>query len=121
MALRFYESGYGENPPLEQIVYARRFASETSRYINWELHLSHPAPERRVDFSIIAVYYRVNVPSWEEIWRGTLYANVEKGRLRSTHAWGISPNDSKSWEIGTYRVDLYVEGKNIASEQFQIY
>jgi hypothetical protein len=70
--LKFYESG-NENVPFEQRVYKQSFASETSRYIRWELRLRHPAPGRHIDFSIIAIYSRrnINTSIWEEIWRQT--------------------------------------------------
>jgi hypothetical protein len=64
--LQFYESGY-DGLPRDQRVYAERFASETSRYINWELNLEYPAPGLRVDFQITAVYYFSNSANkWEE-------------------------------------------------------
>jgi hypothetical protein len=78
-ALQFYESGPGELPP-EQRVYEQRFASETSRYINWVLDLEYPAPGSPVDFKVTAIYLRDNglargrkfigilwMPMWKEI------------------------------------------------------
>src|SRR5688500_16523348 len=75
--LRFYESSYVEcrcdELPPDQRVYDQRFARETTRYINWKLNLEHPAPGRRVDFQITAVYYRANSANeWEEIDRQTM-------------------------------------------------
>jgi hypothetical protein len=121
IALRFYESG-NEVLPFEQRVYKQSFASQTSRHIHWELHLRHPAPGRRVDFSVIAIYYRINASMWEEIGRKTDYTYVEADWTGSYHASGYGCDDPENcWEIGTYRIDLYVEGKKIASKQFHTY
>jgi hypothetical protein len=126
-ALQFYETGPEDLPP-DQRVYQQRFASETSRYINWVLDLEHPAPGRRVDFKITAIYLRDNgAGSWEELWRGTTDTYVEGDWTWSSHWSGLGCDDpSNCWEIGLYRVDIYFEGLNvdgqlIASEQFEIY
>jgi hypothetical protein len=125
-ALRFYESGYGDLPP-DQRVYAQRFASDTSRYINWALDLEHPAPGRPVDLKITAIYLRDNgTGSWEEFWRGTWDTSVEGDWTESSHWGGYGFDDPGNWPIGSYRVDIYFEGLNIdgqliASEQFEIY
>jgi hypothetical protein len=120
-ALRFFEKGEG-HLPLEERVYAQTFDSETSRYINWELDLEYPAPGQRIDFKIIAIYYRDNGTSlWEEIWRQTDDTYVKGDWTGSLHAWGYGNRNPGTWKIGSYRVDLYIEDKKIASEQFQIY
>jgi hypothetical protein len=120
-ALRFYESGNEFLPP-EERVYAQRFGSDTSRYINWVLDLAHPAPGRRVDFKITAIYLRDNGPgSWEEFFRQTLDAYVEGDWASSYHGWSYGFDEPGNWEIGSYSVELHVEGKKIANEQFEIY
>jgi hypothetical protein len=124
--LRFYESG-NEDLPLEQRVYAERFARETTRYINWELNLEHPAPGRRIDFKITAVYLRdTGAGSWEEMWRGTMDASVEADWTGSFWYWSYGFDNPGNWATGLYRVDIYFEGLGNdgqlkASEQFEIY
>jgi hypothetical protein len=125
-ALRFFESG-NEDLPLEQRVYAERFARETTRYINWELNLEHPAPGRRVDFKITAVYLRdTGAGSSEEFFRQTLDASVEADWTYSFWYWRYGFDDPGNWATGLYRVDIYFEGLSTdgqlrASEQFEIY
>jgi hypothetical protein len=125
-ALQFYESGYDGLPP-EQRVYDQRFASETTRYINWELDLEYPAPGRRVDFKLTAIYFRDNgTGSWEEIHRHTVDTYVEGDRTWSSHGWGYGFGDPGNWEIGFYLVDIHFEGSGIngqliASNRFEIY
>jgi hypothetical protein len=119
-SLRFFESGY-DMLPREERVYAQRFASGTTRCINWELNLEYPAPGRRIDFQITAINLRDNgTPLWEEIRRQTMDAHVEATWTRSYHWWGYGWPDPGNWESGSYRVDLYVEGKKIASAPFEI-
>jgi hypothetical protein len=119
--LRFYESG-NEDVPFEQRVYEQSFSSETSRYINWELRLRNPAPGRHIDFSVLAIYYRMNASVWEEIGRATDDTYLEADWMRTNHTDGFGCDDPVGcWEVGSYRVDLYAEGKKIASGQFEIY
>jgi hypothetical protein len=120
-ALRFFESG-NDGLPRDQRVYAERFASETSRYINWELNLEYPAPGRRVDFQITAIYYFSNsAGSWEEFFRQTFDTYVEGDWTSSWHGWSYGYDDPGNWTIGSYRVDTLFAGQVIASEQFEIY
>jgi hypothetical protein len=124
--LRLYESGYGELPP-EQRVYAEHFASETSRYINWELDLEYAAPGSPVDFKITAIYLRdTGTASWEEINRYTIDAHVEGDQTGSSHWSGYGCDDPPNcWAIGLYRVDIYFEGLGtdgqlMASQGFEV-
>jgi hypothetical protein len=120
--LLLFESAY-DPPPAEQRVYQQRFASDTSRYINWELNLEHPAPGRPIDFVITAIWYQDNgTGSWEEIFRQTKAASIEGEWTSSYHNLGYGCDDPVNcWEVGSYRVDIYVAGNMIASAPFQIY
>jgi hypothetical protein len=78
--LLLFESA--NDPPLaDQRVYQQRFASDTTRYINWELNLEHPAPGQPLDFEITAVWYQDNgTSSWEEIFRQTFDASMNQSQ-----------------------------------------
>jgi hypothetical protein len=123
--LRFYESGY-EDLPLEQRVYEERFASETSRYINWELDLEYVAPGSPVDFKITAIYLRdTGTGSWAEFHRHTVDAHVEGEWTGSLHWSGYGFDAPGNWAIGFYRVDIYFEGLGtdgqlMASQGFEV-
>jgi hypothetical protein len=119
-ALRFFESGISA-PELKDRLYKHRFDSKTSRYIYWELNLEHPKPERHIDFSITAIYYRYNGTSLEEVCQRIFYAHLEKDWPNSHHTLECGAAGIGSWEIGYHRVDLYVDGKKVASGQFEIY
>ena len=104
-------------------VYAERFASDTTRYINWELDIEYPAPGRPVEFEITAIWYQNRgASSWEEIYRAVSTHHVEADWTGSYHSSGYGCDDPVDcWEVGRYRVDLYVDSKLIASEQFEVY
>jgi hypothetical protein len=118
--LRFYESGY-DVVPHGQRVYAERFARETTRYVNWELNFEHPAPGRRVDFQLTAVYYRVTKAGVEEVNRHTVDTYVEGDWTWSSHSSGYGFNDPGKWALGEYRVKTIFEGQTIADYVFEIY
>jgi hypothetical protein len=120
--LLLFESTY-DPPPPDQRVYQQRFASDATRYINWELNLEHPAPGQPRDFEITAIWYQDNGTGLsEEIFQQTKDAHVEGDWTSSYHNLGYGCDDPIGcWEVGSYRVDIYVAGKMIASAPFQIY
>lgn len=115
--LRFFESSYNPTDK-DKRAYASRFAKSKSRYINWELNLKHPAPGRRVDFSIEAIFYD---PRGAIFGRQVYDSYIEADWTWSYHnlSWGWG--NPGNWEIGDYRVDLSVEGTKIASGTFSIF
>jgi hypothetical protein len=57
ISLRFFESPLPpDGVPREQRVYSNRFLKSQVRTIYWELSLTHPAPGRRVNFTIESVW-----------------------------------------------------------------
>ncbi len=116
-SLLFFEGGT-VLPSLEERVYESRFAREESRYIYWELGLTHAPPGHRMDFSLEAVYYQSD---------GTVFARdagaffVEPGWQDSYHAMGEGWQAPGQWPEDRYRVDLYSEGDVIATGYFDIY
>jgi len=116
-ALKFFE-GSTNAPPREQRVYANRFDKSKTRYIFWELNLEHPAQGHPVDFSIEAIWYR---PNNSVLRRQTLQTSLEADWTWSYHQWGFGWDKPGNWEVGSYQVDLYVDGKKVASDVFEVY
>ena len=114
--LKFYEGGYG-GVVFNERMYGSGFPKSSSRYINWELDLVHPAPGRRVDFQIEAVYYN---PDGSEMGRSTINTFVEGHWLNSQHCQGRGWNEPGNWIPGRYRVDLFISGVKTASGEFGI-
>ncbi len=116
-SLRFFETPY-DFAPLEKRGYSRRFLGTRTRFVGWELALAFPAPGRRIDFAIEAVWHRAD---GSVMARQTRRAYVERGWTYSyhVHSWGW--RDPGKWRAGSYRVDVYAEGHRVASGSFKIF
>ena len=87
LELQFFESAAILLPGAPK-VYSQTFSQLSTRYIYWEVGLIHPGPEERLTFVIDAVFYRADGSVFKE---------------RALNSRGI-------WAIGSYRVDLIVDG-----------
>jgi len=116
IALNFFESGFN-TPNKDQRGYSTQFMKTNSRYINWELNLEFPAPGRRIDFDIIAVWYN---PDGSVMARQTKASYIEANWTNSYHNFGRGWKEPGNWAPGTYRVDLLVNNQKIASGSYTI-
>lgn len=117
--IKFFEGGY-EAPPQAQRYYKKSFSRTGTRYACFEMHLEHPMPGRRIDFTVETVWFN---PSGGEIFRGNLNSYIQPDWTSSYHWYGYGWRDAASsgWIPGEYRVDFYANGAKIASEKFTIY
>ena len=60
----FFENAYN-HPEKKDRVYRKSFSRTQTRYVNWELNFEYPAPGRRIDFKIEAIWFS----NGSEIWR----------------------------------------------------
>jgi hypothetical protein len=109
--LRFFEGEY-QAPLREQRAYTQRFERAQTRYVHWGLPLAHPAPGRRRVFSIQSVWYH---PDGHILARLPMHTVVEADWTWSYHY--ASWHATGGWAAGTYRVELYVRGQQIAVGQ----
>jgi hypothetical protein len=117
--VKFYEGGY--DPPVkDQRVYRTSFSRTDTRYVNFELNLQHPLAGKRIDFVIESVWFN---PRGNEMHRSNHSTYIQDNWISSYHnkGYGWKEKSSNTWTAGTYRVDLYVNGNKIASENFNIY
>ena len=119
--MNFYESasaGY-KALPRDDRVYRNVFPRRTTRYVNGELYLTFPLPDRRIDFRIEAVFYQSD---GKVVARQTIGAYVNEHWQRGSGYWVVSAGSGQSsrWRAGLYRVDLLVDGELAASEEFEI-
>ena len=114
--LKFYERG-NNNVPKKQRDYKTQFSKSTSRYISWELNLSHPAPGRGIDFEIEGVYYR---PNGNVMARHIKKSYVKSGWTSSWYSFSRGWKTPGNWPLGKYRVELYIKGEKVTSGSFKI-
>lgn len=115
-SLRFFESGEGILP-FSRRIYGQSFRSSTTRFINWELSLSYPIPEKRTDFDIV------------EVWRkphGTVTTHaipvyVDHNWTGSQCGSGHGSPRAGTFQLGTYQLELFINGQRIASGTFEVY
>ena len=116
--MKFYEKGPG-SLPRDDRVYRKTFPRQTTRYVMGELYLTFPIPDRRIDFEIDAVFYSSD---GSVVARQTAGGWVTEDWGRGSGYWGFGTGSRRPlwWKAGLYRVDLSVDGKLIASEEFEI-
>ena len=112
-AVRFFEGPYYP-PAKEQRQYRISFDARRSRYINWELNLTHKAPGQIVTFQIDSEWYRGGKLFYRYSSRHSIESNWEYSYMSHSYTMG-------QWTQGIYRVDLWIGKQKIASEYFDIY
>jgi hypothetical protein len=117
--IKFFEGG-DDVPPKDQRYYKTSFSKTGTRYVRFEMHLEHPMPGKRKDFTIETIWF---TPHGVEIFRGNFKSYIQDDWTSSHHWYGYGWKDAASshWIQGGYRVDFYVNGVKIASEKFTIY
>jgi PEGA domain len=115
--VRFFESGY-EGVPFGQRQYVTRFPIQTTRYVNWELHLRYPKATQQYNFSLDAFWYG---PNGNQVWHEVENAVVKQGWSDSRHAmgWGCKGPPCKESIPGTYRVVISYQGKELREGTFE--
>jgi hypothetical protein len=102
---------------LGQRTYLAQFDHRSSRYINWELHITCPPSPSRIGFTIDATWYS---PA------GAVFANqsvptyADTGWSEPVFNSGRGWQRAGFWKRGTYRVDLSVNGSQVGSGFFTI-
>lgn len=117
--IKYFEGGY-DAPPQDKRYYKTSFSRTGTRYVWFEMHLEHPMPGRRRDFTVETIWFN---PHGGEIFRGALHSYIQSDWSSSYHSHGYGWKDAASsgWIQGEYRVDFYVNSVKIASEKFMIY
>ena len=116
LEVRFFESAPILVPGAAR-VYTQTFFQSATRYIYWELSLTHPGPEETLTFMINAVYYRADGSIFSQ---QTGSFSVLANAVGSDHVKGTGFAQTGNWSLGSYRVDLSVEGVLVASDSFQV-
>jgi hypothetical protein len=115
--VQFFEGPHDTILPKSDRVYRHNFDHTTARSIYWELDIAFPAPGRRIDFDVDAIWYRQD---GSELFRQTLSAHVDPTWKSSWHTIGYGWVDAGHWKIGSYRVELLFKGVRISTGVFEI-
>ncbi len=114
--LRFYEKEFGQDLPSNARVYKQTFSHLTTRAVGWEVHLVYPPQPERIEYEIEYVFYRPN----GTILRKATDAHIEAGWTNSSRTWARGYRQPLQWVTGLYKVELFIEGRLIASGNFDI-
>ena len=114
--VRFFETP-SEIVPYDQRLYSWSFDRSATRYIAWELKLAYPAPGRRIDFVVNAVYSHSDGSVFA---RQTTNAYLLGQWTWSTHSRGERPRNHGNWLVDSYRVILYIDDEEVASGEFTV-
>ena len=113
---RFFNAG--EDPIASaQRDYSHNFGQTNARVIYCELDLNHTRPGENKAFVMQAVYHDPDGVVYGDV---VIKPVVEAGRTSSNWVLGYGWDDPGNWDVGTYRVDVYVGNEKITSDSFEI-
>jgi len=115
--LRFFNSGKGRIE-VDKRKYTKYFSASETQYINWQLNLMRSPPGKRIDFKIIAKYFKSD---GKEITEHYIDAYYGANWSSSYHSSGWGSMSTTYWKIGKYYAQLYVNDQLIAQEPFFVY
>jgi len=111
----FFESGRTP-PPVAERKFQQTLDAKTTRFVFWHLQLDYPPLQVDTDLSFEAVWY---MPDGREMNRQSIQYRPKAGWTRSyyAHGWGSDKGGSYKM-LGTYQVDIVVDGTVLTSGQF---
>ena len=118
ISLKLFETGYNTVPRSERY-YTTYFSKDDARYIGYEIYLKNNLYNiRDNNFNIKAKYYYpdgslMGAPEMNK----TMPYDWESGYF--WHSWGW--DDPGNWKVGTYTIEIYIDGRYITQQQFTIY
>jgi hypothetical protein len=133
-SVRFFEGPPGAKfGPRAQRTYFTRFDRTRSRMIFWEINLKHPAPGRRIDYTIETIWHApsdrdkkgnraVTRAFIQRDWTFSYWSDGGSiaGTSKIFSSDGKVYTKEKPWPIGSYRVDFYIRGEQVASGTFEM-
>jgi hypothetical protein len=116
VSLQFFE-GDRYSPLREDRLYGTTFASESARFINWEVELSYPTAQKRRS---ITFWYEFLTEDGMSLGKGEFDAFLEKGWNSSWIAQGKGDVEPGAWGKGKYRVEVVVDGREKVEGWFEV-
>jgi len=115
-AVNFFESG-ADTPAYKDRTYRTRFIQSLTRYINWEVNFKLEPLGKRLDYKIQAVWRK---PDGSVLTKQKKDAYIEGDWTAPYTSWGYGSKAGGSYEPGNYEVEFFVQGRKIASGQFEV-
>jgi hypothetical protein len=92
------------------------FSKDTSRYIYWNLNYE-VAPLKNPHPMLLRVVYKNE--SGEMLSDISDYFTIDKEIIDGSFFWGIG-SDDPAWKVGTYQVEVFIEGASVSNGEFKI-
>lgn len=112
--VKFFEAGKAPSSGDRQ--YATIFSQNGTRFVHWELSLSHPAPDKKINFTMNVVWHLNGKVEFSQ----KVKTHIEEGWNGSIVRNGYGCDSGACWKPGVYQVDLFVDGKKITDGSFEI-
>ena len=114
----FFEGAFDDAPAKDDRVYENFFYVADTRTIYWELNMEHEAPDQRVEFVINTLVYG---PDGEVFAEYETETYLDPEWATSWHIMGWGWEEAGSYDIGSYEVELSINGEIVAIAWFDIY
>ena len=116
-SVSFYESGIGSVPKAKR-KYEPRFATNGTRYINWEANLQYPQPTSE---SKVVLEVKWIKPDGSTETKQDQIVDLAPGTTNITVNSGWGTKDGGYFHAGTYVLEFYVSDKKIGDSKFEVY
>jgi hypothetical protein len=97
--------------------YSHNFGQANARFIYCELDLTHTEPKENKTFVMRAVFHDPDGAVYGE---AKFVPLVKEGWTNSNWVLGYGWDEPGNWDVGSYRVDVYVGDEKITSNSFDI-
>jgi hypothetical protein len=115
--LLLYRGDYDQEPPEGERTYQTEFSRLDTQYIYWEVRLTYPQLLEKKWVKFQYVFYSPD----ETVMDTDYYAvELEQHSHQSVHSMGIGYDQPGDWEMGNYRLEVYLNGELIGEKPFVI-
>jgi hypothetical protein len=112
-----YKGEYDLEPPEDVRTYETEFSRLDTRYIYWEVMLTYP---KLMDKKWVKFQYVFYSPDGSVMDSDYYALEFEKDSTQSLHSMGIGYDQPGDWEMGDYRVEIYLNSERIGEKHFVI-
>jgi len=115
--LVFFSSSPSDIAPLKNAIYKSRFESATTAKVHPQINLVHTPPTEKVFFTM-TVHFR---ESGKTVRIVDYDSRIEPNATSSYHSVGVGVLGTGNWRVGSYDVDVHIDGVKVATGYFQVY